>query len=393
MDNNYNSSNQTVDLTTNGECSPHIATTAEKVGKLTAYIVILVIAMLGNILVIYVVCKTKHFQRNVNFLILNMVASDLFIPVFVFPRKIAEIIIDDELKWMLTGLAGQISCKAVLFIQDTATAVSIQTLVLIAFERLIAVVFPLHVKLLTSRVRVALIASTWIIGGAVHAPYFYIFKVFEYGTEAYCYPTWGPAFEEPKTSKIYGTFLCVFLILTPFALLAVIYTIIVCTLVRERNALKHAIRGGVIRDKMNRNVLKMAVTIVGGFAICWAPFNIYMFILIFVWNWEAPVCVLTNFRFSAEFLAYANTAINPCVYFAFVEDYRRSLRNVLTGSILHTSIRGAGNSLTVRRETFELSTISSEKMCNSEPAVGGILVVSSKRLRCESQATIAEEVL
>ena len=394
MVDNFNSSNQTGESMVNVGCVPHVATTAEKIGKIIAYILIFVVAFSGNLLVLYVVRKSKHVQRSVNFLILNMVVSDLFIPVFVIPRKIVEIITDAETKWLLTGLAGQISCKAVLFIQDLATAVSLQTVVLIAFERLVAVVFPLRVKMVTSRFRVALIVSTWIVGAAIHAPYFYIFRVIDYGIAgAYCVPSWEPVFEEPKTSKIYVTFLVIFLILIPFTLLSLAYTVIIWTLVRERNSLRHAARGGAFRDKMNRNVLKMALTIVAVFAICWAPLNIYNFIVIFVWNYNAPSCALTSFRFAAVFLAYTNTAINPCVYFAFVEHYRRTLRIAITGSILHTSIRSAGSRLNARRETFDLTSISGDKACSSETKATEIRMVSSRRLRYESQATIAEEVL
>ena len=385
MEESINSTNQTTELM---GCPPTFATTAEKVGKISAYIVILVIAMLGNILVVYVLCKSKRVQRNVNFLILNMVVSDLFIPIVVFPRKIVEIVMDLETKWLVTGLAGQVSCKLINFLQDLATAVSVQTVVLIALERLVAVVFPLRVSMITLRMRVALIASTWIIGAAVHAPYFYIFKLIETDMGAYCVPTFAPAFKEPQTSKIYGIFLCVFLILIPFPLLSLIYTIIVWTLVRKRKAMRNAVRSGVVRDKMNKKVLKMALTIVAVFAICWAPFNIYMFILIFVWNWKVPHCYKTSFRFAAIFLGYANTAINPCVYFAFVEDYRRSLRNAISGSILHTSILWAGKKFNVRRETFELTS-----MCNTESKTSGIQVVSCKNLKCEGETTMSEVAL
>ena len=320
-------------------------------------------------------------KRNVNFLILNMAASDLFVPVFVCPRKIVAILVDAESKWVLTGLAGQISCKAIFFVQDVATAVFIQTLVLIALERFIAVVFPLRISMLTSIMRVALIVLTWIVGSAVHAPYFYIFKLVETGMEARCVLSWAPAFAESRSSKIYATFLCVFFILIPFSLLSVIYSIIVWTLVRERNALKHAVRGGVIRDRMNRNVLKMALTIVAVFAICWAPFNIHMFVLIFVWNWKVPFCNASNFQFTAVSLAYANTPINPLVYFVFVEHYRGILRKTLSVSKLYTSVRGAGNRLTARRETFELTTISLDGPHNTTSNTSGFQV-TSKRSRC-----------
>ena len=160
MEKSYNISNHTDEFMARQGCSPHVVTTEEKVGKVSAYIVLLLTALLGNIIVISVVLKSKREQRNVNFLILNMAASDLFVPVFVCPRKIVAILVDAESKWLLTGLAGQISCKAIFFVQDVATAVSIQTLVLIALERFIAVVFPLRISMLTSRMRVALIVLT-----------------------------------------------------------------------------------------------------------------------------------------------------------------------------------------------------------------------------------------
>lgn len=393
MFDNNNTSNHTVDLMADDECPPHFTTTAERVGKLIAYIVIFVISFSGNTLIIYVVCKNKNLQRNVNYLILNMAVSDLFTPVIVIPRKIVHVLLDvNEVGWLITGLAGKITCKLVHFVQDLSVAVSILTLVLIALERFVAVAFPLRAKMITSRLRVTLIMSTWIVGAALYAPYFYIFEVVEFDSKAYCITSWEPAFEEPSTGKFYATFICITLVIIPFTLLAVIYTIIVVTLVRQRNTLRDAVRCGVIRDKMNRNVMKMAVTIVIVFAICWAPWNIFIFILIFVWDWEAPLCLLAAFPFIAEFLANANTAINPCVYFGFVENYRRSLRTVLTGSFLPTSVREAGSRLNVRRETFELTTISRDRSSSSDTKAARILMVSSKQLnvRCESKGTIME---
>ena len=391
---NSNASNQTVDSMTGDDgCPAHFATTAERVGKLIAYIIVFVISMTGNTLIIYVARKNKNIQRNVSYLILNMAISDLFTPVFVIPTKIVQIILDvNESRWLISGLGGEITCKLLHFLLDITLPVSTLTLVLIALERFVAVVFPLRAKRITSRLRVALILSTWIISAALHGPYFYIFKIVQYDSESYCIPSWEPAFEEPATGKFYATFLCVALIIIPFTLLAGIYTIIVLTLVKQRNALREAVRGGVLRDKMNRNVLKMAVTIVVVFAICWGPVNIYYFVLIFVWNWQAPRCVLPAFPFIANFLAHSNSAINPFVYFGFVENYRRSLRNAINGSFLQTSFREAENRLNFRRDTFELTTIGRQRAPTLGTKADGILMISSKRLdiRCESEGTIVE---
>lgn len=384
MENSSNFSNQT------DACVPIVPTTAAMVGKLTAYVLVLVVALTGNILVLYVVRKTKHGQRNVNLLIMNMVVSDLVVPVFVLPRHVAEILLDASSQWLLGGLAGQISCKVVCYVQDTATAVSILTVVLIGCERLMAVVFPLHVKMITSKLRVVLLTSTWIVGAVVHAPELYTFKLTNTSTGKYCIPSWEPDFEEPKTSQIYLTFLCVFFILVPFTLLSTIYATIVWRLVKQEGFLKHATNGAVIRDRMNRNVLKMALAVIAMFAVCWAPLNVYNFILIFVWNYEAPICepVLDRFQFAAVFLGYTNSAVNPCLYFAFVKHYRRCVKNALKNSFLHSSFQSAGNRLIFCRETFELTSFSGDKRTYSESSM-----VSLKRARQESYTTITEVAL
>ncbi|XP_068718980.1 pyroglutamylated RF-amide peptide receptor-like [Montipora capricornis] len=371
-----NFSNQTT------ECVSYVSTKAERNIKLTAYVLVLLIALTGNILVLYVISQTKHVQRNVNFLIVNMVVSDLVIPVFVLPRHIAEILLDAETQWILTGLAGKISCKVFTLLQDASMAVSVQTVVLIGCERLVAVVFPLRVKMITARLRMSLIASTWIVSAAVFAPYLYVFKL---TSSSECIQSWAPAFEEPKTSKIYTTFLCVFLMIIPFSLMSVIYAVIVWTLVREKQFLKHVTQGAVYRDKLNRNVLRMALTVMTMFVICWAPSNVFIFIVIFVWNYEVPVCEqnLERFRFAAVFLSYANSAVNPCIYFAFVKHYRRCIGTAVRNSFLRMSIQSAGKRFTFRRETFELTSLSGDKQYNSESNcnVAEIQLVSSKRLR------------
>ena len=111
-----------------------------------------------------------------------------------------------------------------------------------------------------------------------------------------------------------------------------------------------------------------------------------------MWNWDVPRCVLHAFQFIADFFAHTNSAINPFVYFGFVENYRRSLRNAINGSFLQTSVREAENRLNFRRDTFELTTIGRQRAPTLETKADGILMISSKRLniRCESEGTIVE---
>ena len=395
MFNNHNTSNQTVDHMVNDGCRQHVTTKAENIGKLSAYVIAFAISLFGNILIVNVICKSKKMHKNTNLLILNMAISDLIIPVFVIPKKVVQIALElPSAISLLSGVTGEIACKVMTFMQDFSGGVSTLTLVLIALERLVAVAFPLRAKMITYRLRVTLIILSWLIGAAIYAPYFYIFKLFEVNSEVYCFASWEPAFEEPATGKFYITFLCISVILIPFSVIAGIYTVIVSILVRQRNHLQGAVRGGIIRDKLNKNVLKMAVTIVVIFAICWAPLNINLLLSTFVPNSEYEWCTPHAFLFSAEFLVTANTAINPFVYFGFVENFRRNLKRILTKTILRTSVRETGRRQNVRRETFELTSMTCDRVPSSESTASGIRMISLKSLdtRFSSEVTIAENL-
>ena len=93
----YNASNQTVGMMTNFECPPHKVTTAEKAGKLTAYVIVFVMSFMGNNLIIYMLFKSK------NLLVLNMAISDLFTSVFMIPRRVVQIALElPSAKWILS---------------------------------------------------------------------------------------------------------------------------------------------------------------------------------------------------------------------------------------------------------------------------------------------------
>ena len=229
---------------------------------------------------------------------------------------------------------------------------------------------------------------TWVVSAAFHAPYFYIFKLLDVNSEVYCIATWEPAFEDPATGKLYMKFFCVLFILIPLSLIGGIYTVIVVVLLRQRNAMRGEVRGGISRDKMYKNVLKMGVIICVIFAICWAPVNINVLLFIFEPNSKNVWCTphAFTFTFTAEFLVFANTAFNPFVYFGFLRNNRRSLRATISGLFLQSRIRNSFDRFTPkRRETFELTSIPCDE-------AGSVQVVSSKKLHTafEGKVGVAE---
>ena len=64
--------------------------------------------------------------------------------------------------WLISGPLGDASCKLTVFLGDICFSVSIQSLVLIAFNRFEAVYFSLRPQLISSKLCQFLILFTWI---------------------------------------------------------------------------------------------------------------------------------------------------------------------------------------------------------------------------------------
>ena len=119
--------------------------TAEKSGQTVAYRLIFVASLAGNTVIGIIVYKAKTMRKPINFFIVNMAMSDLLFPIFLIPREIQLLYTDS------CGPLGQALCNLVAFLTDVSTAVSIQSLVLIAVGRFGAVVYPLRSPLISSK--------------------------------------------------------------------------------------------------------------------------------------------------------------------------------------------------------------------------------------------------
>ena len=327
-----------------------------KTAKVIAYALVLLLSLGGNFALIRVIWKTGVLSKAVNGLIVNMSISDLFIPLIVIPRKMTEIITGSAFKWLVSGPLGLALCKLVFFVQDVTTAVSVFSLLFIAVDRFVAVWFPFSAGLFSRRVRPCLIASTWLLAAGLTAPYLYAFKLLP-GPDGstMCLMNWEPAFENIPTMKTYSTVIFTTIFIVPFSLLALLYALIWIQLKKQGHLPLHQVPYKARREKRNRRVLHMSLAIVVGFAICWAPFNVYAFLVMFAWDWRPPFCMPQAFQFAALFMAYANSALNPCIYFIFVENFRSGLQRLLSGRSLSQSSLGRTSSR--RREPLVVATV------------------------------------
>ncbi|XP_020603112.1 substance-P receptor-like [Orbicella faveolata] len=300
--------------------------TAEKIGKTFFYCSILLVSLAGNTAIGITVYKTKTMRKPINFLILSMAMSDLLYPIFLIPMSIQGLYTDS---WLIVGPLGQALCKLVFFLTHASGLVSILSMVLIAVDRFGAVVFPLRSPPISSKLCPFFILTTWIIAMAVFSPYLFARKLVEYPERLECGMHWNEVFAETLSFQNYFVSFSVVFIFIPLVLIAILYIIIFLKLKsRKIPGEQSANTEAGQRRQRKRNVLKMAIAIVLGFAICWLPFVI-MCLLVFFASDVLMSCDLRYFNSFVVLMVSANCAINPCICFIFSSNYREGLKNLL----------------------------------------------------------------
>ena len=249
--------------------------------------------------------------------------SDLVIPIFLTPWNIQLLYINS---WLIGGLLGQALCKLVNFLPDVSTAVSIQSLVLIAVDRFGAVVFPLRSPLISSKLCPVFILTTWIVAIAVHTPFLVAVKVVEYPGGLLCNLRWKEVFGEFSSFEHYAMPILMIFYLIPLVFIAVLYIIIYIKLKSQKIPGEQSANAGQQRQRRERNVLKMAIAIVLGFAVCLLPFSITWFLWFSASDkWS---CGFQYFAAFAFFMGRINCAVNPCICFIFSRNYRIGLKTL-----------------------------------------------------------------
>ena len=296
--------------------------TAEKIGLTFAYSLIFLVSLAGNTVIAIIVYKTKTMRKPINFFIVNMAMSDLLFPIFRIPRDIKGLYI---YSWQIGGPLAQALCKLVRFLTSVSNAVSIQSLVLIAVDRFGAVVFPLRSPLISSKLCPFLILATWFIAMAVQSPYLFAYKLFEYQGGLVCDLRWKEVFGESSSYSNYVLPLLMMFCFIPLVLIAILYVIIYIKLKSRKIPGEQSANAGQQRQQRERNVLKMAIAIVLGFAVCWLPYSIYWFLWFFVSDIRSS-CGFQYFANLALFMVCINCATNPCICIICSKNYRIGLK-------------------------------------------------------------------
>ena len=299
---------------------------AERISKLCAYCLILLGSFFGNIFIIIIVYKRRDLRKTMNYFVVNMAVSDLLFTVVVIPDQITRII-TDSLHWRVSGILGSIFCKLLNFATSASLFVSVQSLVWIAIDRFVAVVFPLKLGLISSKIRTTAIVSTWVLAGVFYFPWLIIWEVVDLGNTTYCRPAnIESIFPRKEGRAVYKWLHITFRFLAPLFVITVLYTAIVISLKRRSKALINAAQYDHTHSvKKRRQATQMAVVILVLFYFCVIPYTL----LRFVNFWKTSCSFPRSFYLIAILMFFSSSVVNPIICLSFVESYRRGLRNIV----------------------------------------------------------------
>ena len=139
----------------NTNSSNNAFTKAEVIAWCSAFSLISVLIVAGNLLTIVLFAANKKVRKKCYFLIVNMACADLLIGAFSLPVKIITPLLREVT--MSLAVATFFSIASVVCLQATITFAA-----LISLERLYATCWPLKYRTLSKRTYVVVIILAWI---------------------------------------------------------------------------------------------------------------------------------------------------------------------------------------------------------------------------------------
>lgn len=278
----------------------------------------LVLSLIENTAVLVILKKNYgNRMRTANsFFIANMSTADVLFAVQNIPHAYNNYILKG--RWILLGNIGMIFCKIDVFFSLISMVTTNLTILAIAVDRVFAVFVPFK-KIITRRVCFCIIFLTWFISTLFASPMLYYADLKSKGDFKVCSLT------NREVLKTWYTVLAGILATTLITMLT-LYTAIGVRLGRRKipgNASQGRNRR---REKRNRDIFKMLITLVIVFHVCSLP--IFILHLSYTLGFY-ELLKINQISDIALLLFFLNGAINPIIYVTFNGKFRDGVKAAL----------------------------------------------------------------
>ncbi|XP_078356680.1 prokineticin receptor 2-like [Oculina patagonica] len=311
----------------------HVSQTKCSFGISTTFTAVLsiecLLALAGNLLVIVSFIKTRRLKTNANYYIVNMAISDLLSVILSWPLYATEGMLQAGGSHITDPTLATYACKLGIYSRAVSYVVSIVSLVLIAVDRYIAIVFPLKAINITRRMRTFLLFLSWFVPLLGLVPYFVHSEIVKAKQQTFCRNIMSSL-----ALKIYHFLSFALIYCVPLILILVLYPLIMKHLKRSaqlNNSPDSGRKGNMYKAKrlrQNQNIMKIFGSIVFGFFTCWTPLYIYLFLKSFypaIFIKDKCLLLVGIFYYIFPLLS---TVINPFIIIVFSSGYRAATKSL-----------------------------------------------------------------
>ncbi|KAJ8303075.1 hypothetical protein KUTeg_019471 [Tegillarca granosa] len=295
--------------------------------------IIFIVGLIGNILVVIVVCRTKNMHTPTNCYLISLAVADSIVLISATLPSVPEPFFEvNEWPW------GRPLCSILIFLQYLGVDASSLSITAFTVERYIAICHPMKAqKMCTVNRAKRIIVGIWVF------------------TIIYCAPWLGLTVIRPRDnfSKVvkctfrlqreaylayYLTDLVVFYVI-PLLIAGILYALIARILFSSRITKAHGKPTQIAAKHKQtttsrKQVVRMLIVIVGVFAIMWLP---YRFMVVYNSLNKSKYLDLW-FLLLCRVMVYINSAINPILYNAMSVKFRRAFRKLLCCGKYHINL-------------------------------------------------------
>ncbi|OXA56972.1 RYamide receptor [Folsomia candida] len=300
------------------------------------YNFIFISAVIGNILVIYVVASSPRMRTVTNYLIASLALGDLLMALLCVPFSYISVLLQ---YWPF----GLILCHLVSPAQATCVFVSAYTLVALAVDRYIAILYPLRPRLRRSQA-LAVILGVWIVALITAAPIAVFTRLEVDEQRAGGLPLCEESAWSDDTLRLaYSLTLMILQYFLPISVLAFTYSRIVIAVWGKKPPGEAEDNRDQRLARAKRKTIKTTLLVISTYTLAWLPLNLFQLYMETFTN-AAQLPNIEYIFIVCHLLAMGHSAMNPIIYGAFNDRFRESFTSVLSGCSRYSRKNGGSSS-------------------------------------------------
>ncbi|XP_006129164.2 substance-P receptor [Pelodiscus sinensis] len=276
-----------------------------------AYSLIVVVAVVGNIVVMWIILAHKRMRTVTNYFLVNLAFAEASMAAF---NTVVNFTYAIHNEWYY-GLAY---CKFHNFFPIAAVFASIYSMTAIAVDRYMAIIHPLQPRLSATATKVV-VGVIWFLALLLAFPQGYYAMTEKVVNRMVCLVDW-PEHDTKVYEKTYQFSVTVLIYFLPLLVIGCAYTVVGITLWASEIP-------GDSSDRYHeqvsakRKVVKMMIIVVCTFAVCWLPYHFYFLLQFFNPDWYLEKFIQQVYL-AVMWLAMSSTMYNPIIYCCLNDRFR-----------------------------------------------------------------------